>query len=71
MEKPYTVLRVTPMSRMADVGGIEKYYRIKYKTKGGVVDTIDVDEKDYTEELLPPILVSVAQRHDKILKLSG
>jgi len=69
MEKPYTVLKVTPLSRVADEGGIEKYYRIQYKTKGGVVDTTDVAEKDYTEEKLPPILLKLAQKHDAILKL--
>lgn len=67
--KLYTVLRITPATRLADTGGIEKYYRIQYRTTGGVVDTIDVSEEDYTEEKLPALLTELATKHDKILKL--
>ena len=67
--KPYTVLRITPATRLADAGGIEKYYRVQYRTLGGVVDTVDVDEKDYTEEKLPALLTELAAKHDKMLKL--
>jgi len=69
MAAEYKVLKITPMVRVADEGGIEKYYRIQYKTKGGVVDTVDVDEKDYTPEKAGPILLAKAQEADKILKL--
>lgn len=69
MTGEYSVLKVTPMTRVADEGGIEKYYRVKYKTRGGVVDTVDVAEADYSEKSLPPILLKVAEKHDKILKL--
>lgn len=69
MAKEYTVLKVTPMSRVADEGGIEKYYRIKYKTEGGIVDTFDVPEKEYTAKDLPPIILKLAQKHDAMLLL--
>lgn len=69
MEKPYTVLKVTPASRVADEGGIAKYYRVKFKTKGGVVDTIDIEEEDYTPEKAGPILLQAAKNADAILKL--
>ena len=69
MVKDYTVLKITPLSRVADEGGIEKYYRIQYKTKGGVVDTIDIAEKDYTPEKAAPLLLEAAKNADAILKL--
>ena len=69
MAKEYTVLKVTPMSRVADEGGIEKYYRIQFKAKGGTVDSVNISEGDYTEEKAAPILLKAAQNADKILKL--
>jgi len=69
MTAEYTVLKVTPMTRVADEGGVEKFYRIKYKTKGKIVDTVDVDEADFTPEKAAPILLAKAQEADKILKL--
>ena len=69
MTAEYKVLQITPMSRVADEGGIEKYYRLKIKTKGGVVDTVDIDEENYTPEKAGPILLLAAQNADKILKL--
>lgn len=69
MTNEYKVLKVTPMVRPRDEGGIEKYYRIQYKTKGGVVDTVDIDEGDFTVEKAGPILLAKAQKADTILKL--
>jgi len=69
MGKEYDVIKVTPQVRTADTGGVEKYYRVQYKTRGGVVDSVDVAEDDYTEEKLPSILLKLATKHDKLLKL--
>ncbi len=69
MEKAYKVLKIDSLTRMGDVQGVERYYRIRYKTKGGVIDSVDIDEKDYTEEKVEATLTKLAQRHDKILAL--
>ncbi|MBA7573151.1 hypothetical protein ES708_14946 [subsurface metagenome] len=69
MDKEYRVLKIDEMSRLAEVGGIEKYYRHQIKTKGGVVLTIDITEKDFTPEKAAPILLAAATKADKILAL--
>ncbi|MBA7559944.1 hypothetical protein ES708_01562 [subsurface metagenome] len=69
MDKEYRVLKIDEMSRLAEVGGIEKYYRHQIKTKGGVVLTINISEKDFTPELSAPILLKAAQNADEILAL--
>jgi len=69
MAAEYKVLRIDEMTRIGEVGGIEKYYRHSIKTKGGVVLTVDVSEKDFTPELAAPILLAAAQKADKIKAL--
>lgn len=69
LQKEYKVLSIDEMSRLADTGGIESYYRHKIKTKGGVVLKVDIDEKDFTAEKAAPILLKRAQEADKILAL--
>jgi len=69
MEKEYKVLRIDEMTRIAEVGGIEKYYRHQIKTKGGTVLSIDIDEKAFTAEKAAPILLKKAVEADKILAL--
>lgn len=69
--KEYEVLKVDEMTRIADAGGVERYYRVQIKTKGGVVLTVDIDEKNYTPEKLAPILLKKAQNTDKILALGS
>ena len=69
MGAEYKVLRITEMSRVADEGGIEQYYRHSIKTKGGVIITVDINEKDFTAEKAGPILLQAAKNADAILKL--
>jgi len=69
MEKAYKVLKIDEMTRLADAGGIEKYYRHQIKTKGGTVLNVDIDEKDFTDEKAAPILEAKAVMADKILHL--
>ena len=69
MAAEYKVLKITEMVRPGEVAGIEKYYRHQIKTKGGVILSIDIDEKDFTAEKAGPILLAKAQEADKILKL--
>ena len=71
MAKEYEVIHIDQLTRMSETQGLEPYYRIRFKTKGGVVLTTDVDEKDYIEEKVAVILIAEAQKTDKILALGG
>lgn len=67
--KLFAVLKIDEMTRLSEVGGIEKVYRHQIKTKGGVVLTVDISEKDFTAEKAAPILEKKATEADKILAL--
>jgi len=67
--KAYKVLTIDELTRMSEVRGIESYYRHTIKTKGGVVLTVDIGEKDFTAEKVAPILLKKAEEADKILAL--
>ena len=69
MAVEYTVLKIDELTKMDDVKGIIHYYRHTIKTKGGVVLTVDIDEKNFTAEKAAPILLKKAQEADKILTL--
>ena len=69
MAAEYKVLRIDELTRVSDTGKIEQYYRHQIKTKGGVVLTVDIDAKDFTDEKVAPILLKKAQNADKILAL--
>lgn len=69
MAAEYKVLSIDEMVRPGEVGGIEKFYRHRIKTKGGVVLTVDISEANFTEEKAGPILLKKAQAADKILTL--
>lgn len=68
-QKAYTVLKIDELSRLADMGGIEHYYRHSIKTRGGIVLTVNIDERDFTAEKVAPILKQRASEADKILEL--
>ncbi|GAI99983.1 unnamed protein product, partial [marine sediment metagenome] len=63
------VLSIDEMTRLSEIGGIEHYYRHQIKTKGGVILTVDIDEKNFTAEKAAPILLKKALEADKILAL--
>lgn len=69
MQVDYKVLKIDEMTRIGELGGVERFYRHQVKTKGGVVLTVDIDEKDFTAEKAAPILLKKAQEADKILAL--
>ena len=69
MEKAYKVLKIDEMTRLAETGGVEKYYRHQIKTRGKVILTVDVSEQDFTAEKAAPILEKHAAEADKILAL--
>ena len=66
---PFKVLKIDEMSRLAEGGGIEKFYRHQVKTKGGMVLTVDIGQKDFTPEKAGPILTAEAKNADAILSL--
>lgn len=69
MADEYKVLKIDELTRMAEMGGVEHYYRHTIKTRGGVILTVDVSEKDFTAEKASPILLKKAKEADKILAL--
>ena len=69
MANEYKVLSIDEMTRVSEVKGVEHYYRHNIKTKGGVILTVDIDEKNFTAEKAAPILLKKAQDADKILAL--
>jgi len=69
MGTEYKVLKIDEMVRPDELKGIQHYYRHTIKTKGGVILTIEVSEKDFTAEKAAPILLKKAQEADKILSL--
>lgn len=69
MSKPFRVLKIDEMTRLADAGGIERFYRHQIKTKGGAVLTVDIPEESFTPERAEPILAKAAENADKILAL--
>jgi len=69
MAAEYKVLSIDEMTRVADAGGIEHYYRHRIKTKGGVVLSVNISEKDFTADKAAPILLKRATEADKILSL--
>lgn len=68
-QKAYKVLKIDEMSRIGEVGTIEKYYKHQIKTKGGIILTVDISEKDFSTEKAAPILEKKATEADKILAL--
>jgi len=69
MAAEYKVLKIDEMIRPGEIAGIEKFYRHTIKTKGKIVLTVDIDEKDFTPEKAAPILQKAAVEADKILAL--
>ena len=69
MAANYKVLSIDEMVKPGEISGIERFYRHRIKTKGGVILTVDVSEKDFTAEKAAPILDLRAVEADKIMKL--
>ena len=71
MAAEYKVIKIDELTRLSDTGGVEHYYRHTIKTKGGVVLSVDISEKDFTPEKAAPILAKKAQNADNILASGG
>lgn len=69
MGTEYNVLKIDEMTRNVAGDGLVHIYRHTIKTKGGVVLTVDIPEKDFTVEKTAPILQKKAIEADKILAL--
>ena len=66
---PFKVLKIDEMSRLSDTGGIERFYRHQIKTKGGVVLSVDIGEKDFIPPKAAVILTAKAKDADEIMSL--
>lgn len=69
MAENYKVLHIDQLSRISEMNNLEPYFRHKIKTKGGVLLTIDINEKDFTDDKAAKILDKAAINADKILAL--
>ena len=69
MGQEYKVLKIDELTRVADTGGLERYYRHTIKTRLGTIRTVDISEKDFTAEAAGPILTKNAIEADKIKAL--
>lgn len=69
MAKEYKVIRGDELTRLSEMGGVEHYRRYTIKTKGGMVITVDLDAKDFTDDKASPIFLKAALDADKILAL--
>lgn len=65
----YKVMKIDEMTRIGELDKIEHYYRHTIKTKGGVILSVDISEKQFTAEQAAPILEKRAIEADKILAL--
>jgi len=64
----YRVLKIDEMTRLAEAGGVEKFYRHQIKTAGGVILSVDIGAADFTPVKAAPILTAAAENADAILK---
>lgn len=69
MAETYKVLKIDELTKPGETGALEHVYRHTIKTKGGIILTVDIAEKDFTAEKAAPILAAKAENADKILKL--
>ena len=67
MSNNYTVTKIDELTRLGEDGGIEKYYRHKIKTAGGVSLTVDIDEADFYPAKAAAMLNDAAVNADEIL----
>ena len=68
-QKPFKVLKVDELTRLTDMGGVESYYRVTFRTRGGTTLTTEVSQRDYTPDKVNKILTDLAVNSDKILTL--
>ena len=69
VDKAYRVLNINEMTRVAEAGGVEKYFRHQIRTKSGTILTVDIGEENFTAEKAAPILAEKAVEADKIKAL--
>lgn len=69
MAKDYEVIKIDELTRVSDTQGLVRYLRIKARTKGGTVFTVDLDDPETTSEMAAPVLQKRAHELDNILSL--
>ena len=68
-QKPFKVLKTDQLTRLTDMGGVEPYYHVTFRTRGGTTLTTEVNQRDYTPDKVNKILTDLAVNNDKILTL--
>lgn len=68
MPNKHEILTIDQLSRVGELGGIERYGRVRFRTKKGTIWTIDIDDEDLTLEKARPI---VDKRADELDALKG
>ncbi len=71
MSKEYEVLHTDQLTRVSDTRGLENYYRVQIRTRGGTVLSVNIDEDDYSTAKAGPILQAKARNADEVSKLGG
>ena len=69
MAAEYKILWIDQMTRVAELGGVEHYSRVRFRTKKGIIWTIDIDEPDLTPEKAAPIVEKKAKELDAVMNL--
>lgn len=70
MAEAYKVISIDELSKLNETKqGLERYYRHRIKTKGGVVLTVDVEARDFNAKKAAPILLKAATEADEVLAL--
>lgn len=67
----YEVLKIDELVKVSDTQQMVRYYRHQIRTKGGVIVSVDIDEKDFTPQKAIPILTKKATEVDGIKSSRG
>ena len=65
--KPYVVLKIDEMTRLADAGGVERYYRVKMKTEKGIIISVELEVDELPKDKATPILTKKAKEADSLM----
>lgn len=69
MAKEYEVIKIDQLLRASNAGGTEPFFRHTFRTRGGTILTVDIDEANFTPEKAAPILAARATNADNIKTL--
>ena len=68
-QKPYKVLKIDEMTRVGELGRVEYFGRVTFKTKKGVTWHVDIPGENVTPELAAPVVEKKAKELDAVMSL--